>query len=120
MQEEDKKRNDYKSGRQVGLSGREMFSFNPELANDNDMEEGDELFDSTAFQPEEDINEYKEINLDILGQDAQEVDGSGTIALEDRFKHKEHEEAACRMAQQKVPQQYLLMRTSSSKKTWTD
>nr|XP_023027937.1 zinc finger CCCH domain-containing protein 15 homolog [Leptinotarsa decemlineata] len=71
--DEDKKRTDYKAGRQVGLSGREMFSFNPELANDNDMEEGDELFDSTTYAPEEDSNVYKEINLDILEQDIQEV-----------------------------------------------
>lgn len=71
--DEDKKRSDFKAGRQVGLSGREMFSFNPELANDNDMEEGDELFDSTAYANEEDANEYKEIDLNILGDEAQEV-----------------------------------------------
>lgn len=73
--DEDKKRNEYKAGRQAGLSGREMFSFNPELANDNDMEEGDELFDSSTLRrdDEDDGNQYKEINLDILGHDAQEV-----------------------------------------------
>lgn len=30
--DEEKKRSDFKAGRQVGISGREMFSFNPELA----------------------------------------------------------------------------------------
>lgn len=73
--DEDKKRNEYKAGRQAGLSGREMFSFNPELANDNDMDDGDELFDSSALRQEDDYdsNDYKEINLDILENDAQEV-----------------------------------------------
>lgn len=73
--DEDKKRSEYKAGRQAGLSGREMFSFNPELAKDNDMDDGDELFDSSALRrdEEEDENQYKEINLDALGDDAQEV-----------------------------------------------
>lgn len=30
--DEEKKRCDFKAGRQVGISGREMFFFNPELA----------------------------------------------------------------------------------------
>ncbi|CAH1156182.1 unnamed protein product [Phaedon cochleariae] len=92
--DEDKKRNDYKAGRQVGLSGREMFSFNPELANDNDMEDGDELFDSTVYAPEEDTEVYKEINLDIIGESAQEVDNTGTQATEDRFKAADADENA--------------------------
>lgn len=74
--DEDKKRSEFKAGRQAGLSGREMFSFNPELAKDNDMDEGDELFDSSALHnrdDEEDTNQYKEIILDALEQDAQEV-----------------------------------------------
>lgn len=72
--DEDKKRSEYKAGKQAGLSGREMFSFNPDLANDSDMEEGDELFDSSVLRSDdEDVNDYKEINLDILEEDAQEV-----------------------------------------------
>ncbi|KAL1517421.1 hypothetical protein ABEB36_001188 [Hypothenemus hampei] len=86
--DEDKKRNDFKAGRQVGLSGREMFSFNPEMAMQNDLEEGDEAFDSTLYKNEDEDNlEYKEINLDMLGES--EVDGSGTVAAEDRFKNAE-------------------------------
>lgn len=85
-QEEEKKRNDFKAGRQIGLSGREMFSFNPDMAKEYDMEDGDEAIDSYSYENEEDQMEYKEINLDILGQEAQEVDGSGTKAPEDRFK----------------------------------
>jgi len=32
IKDEEKKRSDYKAGRQVGISGREMFYFNPDLA----------------------------------------------------------------------------------------
>lgn len=71
---EEKKRSDYKAGRQVGLSGREMFSFNPELAADEDMEEGDEAFDYYAVAEEDEENlEYKELELDIIGLEAREV-----------------------------------------------
>lgn len=73
LKEEEKKRNDYKAGRQVGLSGREMFSFNPELAAENDMEDGDEAIDSYAYAEDDDANEYKELQLDDIGLEAQEV-----------------------------------------------
>jgi len=85
---EEKKRSDYKAGRQVGLSGREMFSFNPELAAEQDMDEGDEAFDyyAVADDDEEEVIEYKELNLDIIGLEASEADNTGTIATEDRLK----------------------------------
>jgi len=85
---EEKKRSDYKAGRQVGLSGREMFSFNPELAAEEDMDEGDEAFDyyAVADEEEEEPIEYKELQLDMIGFEAQESDNTGTIATEDRLK----------------------------------
>lgn len=87
---EEKKRSDYKAGRQVGLSGREMFSFNPELAADEDMEEGDEAFDYYAVAEEDEENlEYKELELDIIGLEAREVDDTGTVATNDRLKQAE-------------------------------
>ncbi|KRT78712.1 hypothetical protein AMK59_6405 [Oryctes borbonicus] len=73
LKEEEKKRSDYKAGRQVGLSGREMFSFNPELAADNEMEDGDEAFDSYDYAEDEDEMEYKELSLDVLVAEAREV-----------------------------------------------
>lgn len=72
FKDEEKKRNDYKAGRQVGLSGREMFSFNPELAKDNDMEDGDEAFDNYAIAEDDEI-EYKELNLELISLEAKEV-----------------------------------------------
>jgi hypothetical protein len=97
--EEEKKRNDYKSGKQNGLSGRDMFrydhmlqlllfvnyihlliiliaflSFNPELANDGNMEDGDEVFDSYNREEDgEDVQEYKELDLNLLTLEALEV-----------------------------------------------
>lgn len=51
-----------------------MFSFNPEMAMQNDLEDGDEAFDSNMYKSDdEDAIEYKEINLDILEHDAAEV-----------------------------------------------
>lgn len=74
IKDEEKKRNDFKAGRQVGLSGREMFSFNPELAADNDMDDGDEAFDSYAYAEDEGEEVvYKELQLDMIGLEAQEV-----------------------------------------------
>lgn len=76
IREEEKKRNDYKAGRQIGLSGREMFSFNPELAADYDMEDGDEAFDSYSMDNDEEEEEqiqYRELQLDLIELEAQEV-----------------------------------------------
>ncbi|XP_055325068.1 zinc finger CCCH domain-containing protein 15 homolog [Sitodiplosis mosellana] len=86
--EEEQKRKDYKSGKQFGFSGREMFSFNPELAKDNDLEDDDGAY--ASYEREEDDNdqiyEYKELDLDELAAGAQEADGTGTVATEDRLK----------------------------------
>lgn len=87
LRDEEKKRNDYKAGRQAGLSGREMFSFNPELAKESEMEDGDEAFDSYSVVDEEEEGvEYKELKLDMLSMDAREADGTGTVAAEDRLQ----------------------------------
>lgn len=87
IKEEEKKRTDFKAGRQIGLSGREMFVFNPDLASGDAFEEGDEAFDSYDREDEEDeIVNYREIQLDIISLEAQESDDTGTQALEDRLK----------------------------------
>lgn len=46
IKDEEKRRNDYKAGRQVGISGREMFYFNPDLA----IGDGTILFKNTALE----------------------------------------------------------------------
>lgn len=93
--DEEKKRQDFKAGRQVGISGREMFSFNPELANGDSMDDGDEAFDSyKRDEDEEGEIQYREIHFDLLASEAQEVDSSGvTQAAEDRFERLKEETA---------------------------
>ncbi|XP_034946931.1 zinc finger CCCH domain-containing protein 15 homolog isoform X1 [Chelonus insularis] len=85
--DEEKRRNDFKAGRQVGISGREMFSFNPELAAGDGIDDGDEAIDSYALHEEDGENvEYRELDIDKLGMEARELDTTGiTIAQADRL-----------------------------------
>ncbi|XP_028029117.1 zinc finger CCCH domain-containing protein 15 homolog [Bombyx mandarina] len=91
-QAEEQRRSDYKAGRAVGLSGREMFSFDPTLAADEDAEDGDEAVDLRTYDEEElDNTQYREVQLDLIGMEASEVDDSGTKATEDRLQRFEDE-----------------------------
>lgn len=87
---EEKKRNEFRSGKNLGLSGREMFSFKPEMAMDGDeMDDGDEAFELRREEEEEGegtVFEYKELDLETLGLGATEMDTEGaTVAVNDRF-----------------------------------
>lgn len=73
--DEANKRENFKAGHHIGLSGREMFTFNPELATDNSYDEGEVAFDiyKRDDDDEEDgaaNDEYqaaiKEINMEEL------------------------------------------------------
>ncbi|CAH2981490.1 unnamed protein product [Chilo suppressalis] len=86
-QAEEQRRSDFKAGRAVGLSGREMFSFDPALAADAD--DGDEAVDLRTYGQdgdEEDAIEYRDIDLGMIGMEACEVDDTGTKASEDRLE----------------------------------
>ncbi|CAF4628457.1 unnamed protein product, partial [Rotaria sp. Silwood1] len=112
VKDEEKKRNDFvKHGRLVGLSGREMFTFNPDLiANDdedadNDIDYRHRSDDEEEEEEEEQDNNNDEANeqatasairkrairdlddMDLLAKEAREVDNTGTIATEDRFEN---------------------------------
>jgi len=74
--DEEQKRSEFKAGRNVGLSGREMFSFNPNLAaDDEDDEEGGQTLDSSrlARDDDEEEHQYKELQLDLITLEATEV-----------------------------------------------
>ncbi|XP_077264421.1 zinc finger CCCH domain-containing protein 15 homolog [Temnothorax americanus] len=89
IKDEEKKRSDYKAGRQVGISGREMFYFNPELAAGDGIDEGDEAISSYAREEEDDFEDvqYRELDTDRLAFEASEIDINGiTVAAEDRLK----------------------------------
>ena len=100
--DEERKKNDFSKGKQFGISGREMFSFNPDLVDDGPMEDGDAAFDAyKRDEDEEEGVEYKELDLAALSLEAQEADGTGTVASESRLEEqanalakKEQEEAA--------------------------
>lgn len=87
---EEQRKQDYKAGRAVGLSGREMFSFDPALA----IRDGDDDEDAVDFRAlndddtddDSDHTHYRELNFDLIGMEASEVDDSGTKATEDRLQ----------------------------------
>ncbi|XP_072754738.1 zinc finger CCCH domain-containing protein 15 homolog [Anoplolepis gracilipes] len=88
IKDEEKKRNDYKAGRQIGISGREMFYFNPELATGDGIDEGDEAICSYVLEEDdsEDI-QYRELDTERLAFEASEIDTNGiTVATADRLK----------------------------------
>ncbi|XP_076280609.1 zinc finger CCCH domain-containing protein 15 homolog [Lasioglossum baleicum] len=93
IKEEERRRNDYKAGRQVGISGREMFYFNPDLAVGDGIDDGDEAISSYVREEEEDEEriEYRELDMDRLNDlEASEIDTTGiTMASADRLKNNE-------------------------------
>lgn len=64
-QEEADKKAEFKAGRNVGLSGRDMFTFNPELAQDSAYDE-DEVACDNYEQEEIDDTTFKDIKLEDL------------------------------------------------------
>nr|CAG4644250.1 EOG090X0C5B [Lepidurus arcticus] len=75
--ESDRKKAEYKAGKSVGLSGREMFTFNPDLATNEGYEDGDEAFDTSNLprENEEEDQMYRELDLDALECDEVKTDG---------------------------------------------
>ncbi|EDW02095.1 zinc finger CCCH domain-containing protein 15 homolog [Drosophila grimshawi] len=103
--EEERKKNDYSKGKQFGISGREMFSFNPDLVDDGPMEDGDAAFDIYNRDEDDDDNtvEFKELDLAALSLAAKEVDGSGTIASSTRLLDQATEAAKTAQAEDAAP-----------------
>lgn len=86
VEDEERKRKEFKAGRQNGLSGREMFSFNPELV-EYGMDDGEEAIESYGRNEEEDdAIEYKELDLNMLSLSIKEADNTGTLAETDRWE----------------------------------
>ncbi|XP_061714653.1 zinc finger CCCH domain-containing protein 15 homolog [Cydia pomonella] len=85
---EEQKRSDFKAGRACGLSGREMFSFDPALAADADADDadGDAVLGAYDDDADDDATLYREITFDGIGMEASEVDDTGTKATSDRLQ----------------------------------
>lgn len=75
----DKKKQDYKAGRIIGISGREMFEFNPDLIAGDDDEASTEQYRPEPEEDEED-GPVREVTIEALSAEAREVDNSGTVA----------------------------------------
>ncbi|XP_031562156.1 zinc finger CCCH domain-containing protein 15 homolog [Actinia tenebrosa] len=81
--EQEKKKDDFKSGRIVGkVSGREVFQFKPELAG-ADADEDEETEDISIYRKkdEDDDDDIKvvDVTVEALAASAKEVDGTGTV-----------------------------------------
>ncbi|CAH0385006.1 unnamed protein product [Bemisia tabaci] len=91
LKSEEKKRLDFKAGRQAGLSGRDMFLFNPELIRGDDCEDGDVAYDTYQRNEDDDDSSVKYHEIDLENVELEEVDDSGTQASIDRLKREEEE-----------------------------
>lgn len=83
QKERDRKRDEFKAGRSIGLSGRDMFTFRPELADeDGQDEEGEEAYDLSRFDGEEDgAQVVREITLEnLIAESMQEGDVAAAAA----------------------------------------
>ncbi|KAG9340987.1 hypothetical protein JZ751_020181 [Albula glossodonta] len=86
-QDMEKKRADFKAGRSLGVSGREVFEFRPELVNDDDEEADDTKYDKEEDDIVEEVKAFEDI--DVARFVPKEVDNAGiTVAAADRFSAK--------------------------------
>lgn len=90
MDEQDleRKKKEFNAGRHIGLSGRDMFTFNPDIGKDDEwMEDGEGGFDLIREDLEDDEDtsggNVVELDLERLAKDAREADGTGTVAAPD-------------------------------------
>lgn len=90
---EEKKMKDYKLGFMNGLTGRDIFTFNPDLiTNDDEDAQADIDYRRREDDDEQDemiIKQCRELNPEYFAAQASEVDGSGTLATDDRFSYLE-------------------------------
>ncbi|XP_069052763.1 zinc finger CCCH domain-containing protein 15 [Lepisosteus oculatus] len=84
--EMEKRRADFKAGKSLGVSGREVFEFRPELVDDDD-EEADDTKYSKADGDDQEAEDTQEVNdIDLTRFIPKEVDNTGiTVASTDRF-----------------------------------
>lgn len=72
----EKKKADLKDGKNVTVTGREIFTFNPDLIRDEDMDDGEATFD-TKTREDLDGDEAVELDLEKLAAGATDVDSNG-------------------------------------------
>lgn len=90
-QDMERKRADFKAGRSLGVSGREVFEFRPELVDDDDEEADDTEYEKNGEDVvEEEVEEVQVFqDIDVARFVPKEVDNAGiTVASADRFTAK--------------------------------
>ncbi|XP_061789536.1 zinc finger CCCH domain-containing protein 15 [Nerophis lumbriciformis] len=94
--EMEKKKADFKAGRSLVVSGREVFEFRPELVDDDDEEAVDARYANEDDEDEDEDEDEETHSTQVQVQDIdlsrfvpQEVDDTGiTVAARDRFSSK--------------------------------
>lgn len=77
----DKKKAEFTAGRVFGISGREMFEFNPDLVGEDDNDAGEDVLIIRRDNDEDEEGfEVREISLEALATAAQKEDGTGTVS----------------------------------------
>lgn len=85
QEEMKKKKDDVKLGKSLGVTGRELFSFRPELVDGDDMEADEGEATYVHVREKDDTNEYKgmvDLTFEGLAAAAREADNSGTISMD--------------------------------------
>ncbi|XP_031695768.1 zinc finger CCCH domain-containing protein 15 [Anarrhichthys ocellatus] len=87
MVEMERKKADFKSGKSLVVSGREVFEFRPDLIDEDDDEAADTQYVSEDDEEDDeervDCTEFQDIDLSRFVP--QEVDNTGSVASTDRF-----------------------------------
>lgn len=83
IQDQQSKMAEYKAGRVVGLSGKDMFTFNPDLVSE-EMDDDEATFN--FVREDDDDAGIKEVNFEHLANMASENDGSGTVVEGRQFQ----------------------------------
>ncbi|XP_069107615.1 zinc finger CCCH domain-containing protein 15-like isoform X1 [Argopecten irradians] len=76
----DKKKSDFKSGKTTGISGREMFEFNPDFVAMDDDEAQEGTLEREVDPDDVEHERVMELNLESVAGMAQMVDGTGTVS----------------------------------------
>ncbi|KAL0961668.1 hypothetical protein UPYG_G00352820 [Umbra pygmaea] len=95
-QDTEKKKADFNAGRSFGVSGRQVFEFCPDLANEDDEEADDIKYVEKDYDDDDDDDDDVEVNdvqefqeIDLASIVPKEVDIAGiTVAAVDRFTDK--------------------------------
>ncbi|CAI9591742.1 unnamed protein product [Staurois parvus] len=83
-EEMEKRKADFKAGKSLGISGREVFEFRPELVDDDDEEADDTQYTIEQDEDETDTSDVKDIDLSRFV--LKDVDETGiTVASNERF-----------------------------------